>query len=124
MTDGKVLQLVEAFLTARIMETAEGGTPEKGTPQGAVISPLLSNINLDPLDHDMARKKIEMVRDADDFVILCRSEADAQQARERVREWTASVGLQLHPQKTRIVDAAQAGGFDFLGYQCAAEEHG
>ena len=50
------------------------------------------------------------------LVIPCRSEAEAQQALERVREWTASVGLQLHPQKTRIVDAAQAGGFDFLGY--------
>ena len=58
--------MVEAFLTARIMETAEGWTPEEGTPQGAVISPLLSNIYLDPLDHDMARRKIEMVRYADD----------------------------------------------------------
>ena len=57
-----------------------------------------------------------MVRYADDFVILCRSEAQAHQALERVWEWTASVGLQLHPQKTRIVDAKQAGGFDFLGY--------
>ena len=66
VSDGKVLQLVEAFLTTRIMETAEGWTPEEGTPQGAVISPLLSNIYLDPLDHDMARRKIEMVRYADD----------------------------------------------------------
>jgi len=57
-----------------------------------------------------------MVRYADDFVILCRSEAEAQRALEWVREWTASVGLQLHSQKTRVVDATQTGGFDFLGY--------
>jgi RNA-directed DNA polymerase len=116
VSDGKVLQLVDAFLTARIMETAEGWTPEEGTPQGAVVSPLLSNIYLDPFDHKMAEKGIELVRYADDFVILCRNEAEAKQALEQVQEWTASAGLQLHPQKTRIVDARQAGGFDFLGY--------
>lgn len=116
VSDGKVLQLVDAFLTAQIMETAEGWTPEEGTPQGAVVSPLLSNIYLDPLDHKMAERGIEMVRYADDFVVLCRNEAEAKQALEQVQEWTASAGLQLHPQKTRIVDASQAGGFDFLGY--------
>jgi RNA-directed DNA polymerase len=116
VSDGKVLQLVDAFLTAQIMETAEGWTPEEGTPQGAVVSPLLSNIYLDPLDHKMVEKGIEMVRYADDFVILCRGEAEAKQALEHVQEWTALAGLRLHPQKTRIVDAGQAGGFDFLGY--------
>jgi RNA-directed DNA polymerase len=116
VSDGKVLKLVDAFLTAKVMETAEGWTPQKGTPQGAVVSPLLSNIYLDPLDQKMATKGIEMVRYADDFVILCRSEAEAKQALGQVQEWTVSAGLQLHPQKTRIVDARQAGGFDFLGY--------
>jgi RNA-directed DNA polymerase len=116
VSDGKVLKLVDAFLTAKVMETAEGWTPPKGTPQGAVVSPLLSNIYLDPLDQKMATKGIEMVRYADDFVILCRSEAEAKQALGQVQEWTVSAGLQLHPQKTRIVDARQAGGFDFLGY--------
>jgi RNA-directed DNA polymerase len=116
VSDGKVLKLVDAFLTAKVMETAEGWTPEEGTPQGAVVSPLLSNIYLDPLDQKMAQKGIEMVRYADDFVILCRNEAEAKQALEQVQEWTVSAGLQLHPQKTRIVDARQAGGFDFLGY--------
>ena len=62
-----------------------------------------------------------MVRYADDFVILCRSEAEARAALEGVQAWTASAGLRLHPTKTRIVDATQPGGFDFLGYHF---EHG
>jgi len=116
VTDSQVLGRLEAFLTAQVMETAEGWTPEEGTPQGAVISPLLSNIYLDPPDHLMAGAGIEMVRYADDFVILSRSEAEARQALERVQSWTAMAGLELHPDKTRIVDARQPGGFDFLGY--------
>jgi RNA-directed DNA polymerase len=116
VADGKVLGLVAAYLTAKVMETAQGWVPEEGTPQGAVISPLLSNLYLDPLDHLLARQRYEMVRYADDFVILCRSEAEAREALAQVQIWTASVGLQLHPLKTRIVDARQPGGFDFLGY--------
>jgi RNA-directed DNA polymerase len=116
VTDGRVIRLLEAFLTQKVMETAEGWTPEEGTPQGAVISPLLSNLYLDPLDQQMARQGREMVRYADDFIILCRSEAEARGALEQVRQWTASAGLKLHPVKTRIVDATQQGGFDFLGY--------
>ena len=111
VTDGKVLRLVEAFLTQKVMETAEGWTPEEGTPQGAVISPLLSNIYLDPLDQILAQSGLEMVRYADDFVVLCRSEAEARGSLERVRVWTATAGLALHPRKTRIVDATQRGGF-------------
>src|SRR5207253_7044737 len=65
VTDGRVLELLRAFLTQKVMETAEGWTPEEGTPQGAVISPLLSNIYLDPLDHRMERSGVEMVRYAD-----------------------------------------------------------
>lgn len=116
VADGRVLELLGAFLTAKVMETAEGWTPEEGTPQGAVLSPLLANLYLDLLDHQMAGAGFEMVRYADDFVIMCRSEAEARQALEQVRTWTAQAGLTLHPVKTRIVDAAQAGGFDFLGY--------
>ena len=114
--DGKVLALLEAFLQARVMEGAKGWTPEGGTPQGAVISPLLSNIYLNPLDQTMAENGIEMVRYADDFVILCRTEADAQMALTQVQQWTEQAGLTLHPVKTRIVDASQRGGFEFLGY--------
>lgn len=116
VTDSRIIRLLEAFLTQKVMETAEGWTPEEGTPQGAVVSPLLSNLYLDPLDHEMARQGLEMVRYADDFIILCRSEGEAREALEQVRQWTASAGLKLHPVKTRIVDATQQGGFDFLGY--------
>jgi RNA-directed DNA polymerase len=116
VADSQVLGLLAAFLTAKVMETAKGWTPEEGTPQGAVISPLLSNLYLDPLDQLLARVGFEMVRYADDFVILCRSEAEARQALERVQSWTVEAGLRLHPVKTRIVDATQRGGFDFLGY--------
>lgn len=116
IADSRVLGLLNAYLTQRVLDTVKGWTPEKGTPQGAVISPLLSNIYLDPLDHLMAAAGIEMVRYADDFVVLCRSEVEARRALELVQSWTTSVGLQLHPDKTHIVDASQRGGFDFLGY--------
>jgi RNA-directed DNA polymerase len=116
VSDGRVLGLVEAFLSQGVLEEAKYWTPEAGTPQGGVISPLLSNIYLNPLDHLMVQQGVQMVRYADDFVLLCRTEAEARAALEKVQTWTAAVGLQLHPEKTRIVDATQAGGFDFLGY--------
>lgn len=116
VSDGKVLELVERFLTQEVMETAKHWTPDGGTPQGAVISPLLSNIYLNELDHEMAALDFQMTRFADDFVILCRSEAEAKRALQVVQAWTAKEGLRLHPEKTRIVDSREAGGFDFLGY--------
>ena len=116
VADGKVLALVATFLRQEVMEGMEGWIPEEGTPQGAVISPLLSNIYLDPLDHQIAEKGFRMVRYADDFVILCRSEQEAQQALLTVREWTSIAGLSLHSEKTQVVNATQYGGFDFLGY--------
>ncbi len=116
VADSRVLELVEAMLRQGVMEGLAHWTPTAGTPQGAVISPLLSNIYLDPLDHEMAVRGYEMVRYADDFVILCHSEAEAKTALAKVQEWTAQAGLRLHPEKTRIVDATQRGGFDFLGY--------
>lgn len=117
VADGRVLALVESFLRAGVMEEAKGWQPTgRGTPQGGVISPLLANLYLDPFDQQMARAGWELVRYADDFVILCRSQAEAQTALSQVREWMATAGLTLHPEKTRIVHAAQPGGFDFLGY--------
>jgi len=116
VADGRVLGLIEAYLKAEVMDTLSTWEPEQGCPQGAVLSPLLSNIYLDGLDHEMARLGYEMIRYADDFVILCRSEQEAREALARVRAWTAAAGLTLHPDKTRIVDATQRGGFDFLGY--------
>jgi len=116
IADGRVLRLVEAFLRQGVLEEMNLWTPEAGTPQGAVISPLLSNIYLDALDHAMEEQGFEMVRYADDFVVLCGTEGEAQQALAQVQRWTAAAGLTLHPTKTRVVDARQAGGFDFLGY--------
>ena len=116
IADNRLLTLVELFLKQQVMEMTAGWTPETGTPQGAVLSPLLSNIYLNPLDHLMAQSGVNMVRYADDFVILCRTEAEALKALALVQGWTAQAGLTLHPTKTRIVDAAVRGGFDFLGY--------
>jgi RNA-directed DNA polymerase len=89
---------------------------EEGTPQGAVISPLLANIYLNPLDHEMAEKGYEMVRYADDFVVLCQDRETAERALGNIQKWVEQAGLTLHPEKTKIVDASQRGGFDFLGY--------
>lgn len=116
IADGRVLELVEAFLNQQVIEEMQAWSPERGTPQGAVLSPLLANIYLDPLDHHLARQGYEMVRYADDFVILCRTEQEARHALAQVEQWTTANGLQLHPTKTRIVDATQRGGFEFLGY--------
>ena len=116
VSDGRVIELLNVLLNQEVIDGTTHWTPEEGTPQGSVISPLLSNIYLDVLDHQMARDGFEMVRYADDFVILCRSQAEAEKALDRVRSWTASAGLKLHPAKTRVVDASIRGGFDFLGY--------
>jgi RNA-directed DNA polymerase len=85
---------------------------------GGVISPLLSNIYLDPLDHLMAQRGFEMVCYADDFVILCRDPAEAARALALVQDWTVEAGLTMHPEKTKIVDA-NVDAFEFLGYRFA-----
>ena len=125
VADGRVLALVESFLRAGVMEEArDWQATQRGTPQGGVISPLLANIYLDPLDHQMAAAGWEMVRYADDFVILCRSRAQAQEALAAVRAWVNEAGLELHPDKTRLTDASQkGGGFDFLGYHFERGHH-
>lgn len=116
VVDGPVLKLIESFLKANIMEGLDQWTPTAGAPQGAVLSPLLSNIYLNPLDHLMAGRGYEMVRYADDFVILCRTKEDAEAALAQVKQWTAQAGLTLHPDKTRLIDAAND-AFEFLGYR-------
>ena len=115
IADGRVLSLIESYLKAGILDGLTEWTPESGAPQGAVLSPLLSNIYLNPLDHLMAAGGWKMIRYADDFVILCRSTEDAERALAQVKEWTASAGLLLHPEKTRIVNV-RTESFDFLGY--------
>ena len=117
VADGRVLALVESFLRAGVLEEAKGWQPtERGTPQGGVIRPLLANFYLNPLDHHLEQAGCAMVRYADDFVILCHSEAEARKALATVAAWVTEAGLTLHPDKTRVVDATQPGGFDFLGY--------
>ena len=116
IADGRVLKLIESFLKAKILEDLKETMPATGAPQGAVLSPLLSNIYLNPLDHLMASKGRQMVRYADDFVILCESKEQAEAALAEVQEWVREAGLSLHPQKTKIVDAA-TDKFEFLGFR-------
>ncbi|MFI3136624.1 MAG: group II intron reverse transcriptase/maturase [Methylococcaceae bacterium] len=116
IADKQLLKLIEAYLKQDIMEEGKSWKAAKGTPQGAVLSPLLANIYLNELDH-LIGEKYRMVRYADDFVILTTSEAEAEQALATVREWMASHHLELHPEKTRIVNENEdPNGFDFLGY--------
>jgi len=122
ISDGSVLTLIERFLKASILDGLEQWTPATGAPQGAVLSPLLSNIYLDPLDHLVARSGLEMVRYADDFVILCRTSEEASRALEVVQTWVTENGLTLHPTKTKVVEA-RIDGFDFLGYHFRGTKH-
>jgi len=115
VSDRRVLRLVEQFLEQGVMDGLRAWTPTSGTPQGAVISPLLANLYLNPLDHQLAESGYALVRYADDFVILCRSREEAVQALGQVQQWVQENGLTLHPTKTKIVDA-RTEGFDFLGY--------
>lgn len=116
VSDRRVLRLVKMFLEQGVMEGLSEWTPEAGTPQGAVISPLLANIYLNPLDHVAAEAGFAMVRYADDFVILCKTREDAERALEMVRQWVGENGLTLHPAKTRLVDT-RSEAFEFLGYR-------
>jgi RNA-directed DNA polymerase len=117
IADTRVLELIQSFLKQQILEDLQLWTPETGAPQGAVISPLLSNIYLHEVDKEMKMAGYEMVRYADDFVILCKSQNEAQGALARVTELVQERGLTLHADKTSLVDTCQVGqGFDFLGY--------
>jgi len=121
ISDGKVLELIRAFLNQDIIEGMKRWTPVGGTPQGAVISPLLANIYLHPLDRHMREKGYRMVRYADDFVVLCRTAEQAQGALGEVRAWVEQKGLRLNADKTHVGDCRQAGqGFEFLGYRFEA----
>jgi RNA-directed DNA polymerase len=115
ISDRGILDLIELFLNQSIMEELKEWTPQAGVPQGAVLSPLLSNLYLNELDHRMAAKGYEMVRYADDFVILCRTQEQAERALEEVNRFATEAGLTLHPDKTHIVDSREK-SFSFLGY--------
>jgi len=121
ISDGRVLSLLRGWLGQDIMRDMERWTPTQGTPQGAVISPLLANIYLHPLDELMAARGYRMVRYADDFVVLCKSREEADAALAEVRAFVNDNGLRLHPDKTHVGDCRQIGeGFDFLGYRFEA----
>ena len=115
LSDSRILRLLEMFLEQGVMEGLREWTPETGTPQGAVISPLLANIYLNPLDHLVTAHGYAMIRYADDFVILCQTREAAEAALATVQSWVNDNELTLHPTKTKIVDA-RVEGFDFLGY--------
>jgi RNA-directed DNA polymerase len=118
VSDGRILDLIRGWLKADVLQGLERWTPAEGSPQGAVISPLLANIYLDPLDRLMAGRGYAMVRYADDFVILSRSRVEAEAALALVEAWVAENGLTLHPDKTRIANCRKKGnGFEFLGYR-------
>lgn len=121
LSDGRILDLLRSWLTADVLKGAERWTPTAGAPQGAVISPLLANIYLHPLDERMAALGYRMVRYADDFVVLCRSREEAAAALAEICRWVEDNGLCLHPDKTHVGDCRQPGeGFDFLGYRFEA----
>jgi RNA-directed DNA polymerase len=121
ISDGKVLKLLKAYLKQDILAGLERWTPNAGTPQGAVISPLLANLYLHALDKRMAQADYTMVRYADDFVILCPSQEEAQNALMLVQQWVDDKGLTLHPDKTHVGNCVVEGqGFEFLGYRFEA----
>jgi RNA-directed DNA polymerase len=114
ISDRRVLKLIASYLKQGILDELTYWEPEAGSPQGAVISPLLSNVYLDGLDRLMAKRGFEMVRYADDFVVLCRDKEAAEAALAVIKRWVQEAELTLHPEKTCIV--RHEDGFDFLGY--------
>jgi RNA-directed DNA polymerase len=121
IADGKVLQLIGRYLKQDIVTQVESWSPLTGTPQGAVLSPLLANVYLHELDEAMAKAGYKMVRYADDFVVLCENQGQAQAALERVKDWVQAHELALHPDKTHVGNCQEPGhGFDFLGYRFEA----
>jgi len=123
VSDGRILELIEAFLHQDIVKGAQRWTPTGGTPQGAVISPLLANVYLHKLDGLMRENGYQMVRYADDFVVLCQTADEARAGLGLVQAWVEENGLTLNPDKTHVGDCREAGqGFDFLGYRFEAGE--
>jgi RNA-directed DNA polymerase len=118
VSDGKILTLIELFLKQEIMEDMKRWTPISGTPQGAVLSPLLSNVYLHQLDLTLHQNGYKMIRYADDWVVLCRSMDEAKAVLSLMQLWIDQNGLQLSPEKTHIGNSLETGhGFEFLGYR-------
>lgn len=125
IADGKVLGLIEAFLKQGVLEDGIVIDPVTGSPQGGIISPLLANIYLDPLDWILESQGLHSVRYADDIVVLASDAETAAKALRTIREWMEDADLELHPDKTRTVDMREADAhFDFLGYRFKRSKRG
>ena len=121
ISDGQVLELVKRFFAQDVMEGMERWTPVAGTPQGSVLSPLMSNLYLHGLDVLMSEAGHRYVRFADDFVALCRTRQEAEAVLATIQAWVEQNGLRLHPDKTRVGNCMEKGqGFEFLGYRFEA----
>lgn len=117
IADRRVLRMIERCLKRGVLETTKSyAALEEGTPQGSVISPLLANIYFHPVDQALEKEGYEVVRYADDLVLMCRTREEAERALSRLGGLIAERELRLHPEKTKLVDATAPGGFDFLGY--------
>ena len=120
ISDTKVLGLIEAFLKQEVMEDGEEKAERatKGSPQGGLISPLLANIYLHPLDLLLEESGLRAIRYADDIIVMARSAGEAEQALKTIENWMTTAQLKLHPEKTRVVDMSESGNhLDFLGYR-------
>ena len=126
VSDRRVQKLLRGWLSAGVVADGSFSETVTGTPQGGVISPLLANIYLHAFDRAWAEQGVgELVRYADDFVVLCSSQVEAEQARELAAALLSDLGLTLHPDKTRVVDLrAGKEGFDFLGCHFRARMSG
>ena len=121
ISDGRVIEILRMWLKQEIMEECKKWVPTAGSPQGAVISPLLSNIYLHDLDVALTGAGYKMIRYADDFVILTKSQNEAKEALVLVQKWVDEHQLTLHPDKTHIGNCMVEGeGFEFLGYRFEA----
>ena len=116
IADKWVLNMLKKFLSNDIMEGHKRWTPIVGSPQGSVISPLLSNIYLHRLDERMMKEGFKIIRYADDFVLMCKTAEEANRGLEIVKEVMTQLKLTLHPEKTKIVEVTESEGFEFLGY--------
>jgi RNA-directed DNA polymerase len=114
IADSRVLRLIRAMLKAGSYGKGQLFPSERGTPEGGVVSPLLSNILLTPFDREMRRKGYQLTRFADDWVVTCKSAAEARAAIAAALRILSELDVQLHPQKTRVVHVQR--GFEFLGY--------